>query len=128
MKVDTARAFAENVQQLMQERGDSQLALAKRAGISQRAVGDVVTYGRGHFKNPTLKTVDGIAKAYDVPAWAMLLPGAVSAPEAAGDLTRLVDAFRRLPAQGRSNILRMAELEARYATIGATQQLAETGT
>lgn len=125
MKVDTARAFADNVQQLMWDRGDSQLALAKRAGISQRAVGDVVTYGRGHFKNPTLKTVDGIARAYDVPAWAMLLPGAASQPEAASELPRLVEVFQRLPAEGRMNILRALELEARYAVMGA--RVSETG-
>ena len=68
-KADTVVTIADNVRRFMQARGDSQASLAQRAGVSQRAIGDLMTYGRGHFKNPTVRTIDAIAGAYSIAPW-----------------------------------------------------------
>lgn len=73
-KPDPVVIFADNIRHLMKVRGDSQLRLAQRAGVSQRVVGDLMTYGKGHFKNPTVRTLDALAGAYGVAPWVLLLP------------------------------------------------------
>ena len=121
-KADTVVIIADNVRRLMQARGDSQAALAQRAGVSQRAIGDLMTYGRGHFKNPTMRTVDAIAGAYSIAPWALLLqnlPAESSVLESASDL---LDTFMRLSPIDQETVGRLVSAMNRVETLQDEQQ------
>lgn len=126
MKAEVVQALADNVKRLMADRGDTQASLAKRAGISQRAVGDLMTYGKGHFKNPTVKTVDNLAEAFDLPAWMLLLPGLPLELLKGQRLTKLIENYVEAPEPGRATVDRIAESEVRYA-IAEETSLKKTG-
>lgn len=126
MQKDVVLALADNVKRLMADRGDSQAALAARAKISQRVVGDLLTYGKGHFKNPTMRTVGAIADAFDVPAWMLLLPGLPLELMKSRRVGKLIENYIDAPEEGRANINRIAESEVRYAV--AIDKADRTGT
>lgn len=108
-------ALADNVRRLMADRGDSQANLAARAKVSQRVVGDLLTYGKSHFKNATMRTVGAIAAAFDVPAWMLLLPGLPLELLKSQRVEKLLENYIDAPDEGRANINRIAESEVRYA-------------
>jgi transcriptional regulator with XRE-family HTH domain len=66
--MDLCRQFGLNVKKLRKEAGLSQEAFADRAGLARSYMSDVET-GR---RNPTLKVVERIAGALEVPADALL--------------------------------------------------------
>ena len=111
----------------MADRGDSQANLAARAGISQRAVGDILTYGTSHFKNPTMKVISAVAKAFEMPPWLLMLPGLPLELAKSQRLARLVENYRDAPEEGRATVDRIAESEVRYA-VGVTKAKEKTGT
>ncbi|MBH1745227.1 helix-turn-helix transcriptional regulator [Stenotrophomonas maltophilia] len=114
---DSSRTLADNVRRLMEAAGDTQAKVAKRAGLAQRSVGNVVTYGTTHETSPTLRTVDGIADAYGVPVWMLLLDQVPLEVLQSPELGRLIDNYVKAPASARANIDRVADAEVRYAEI-----------
>ncbi|PJL25917.1 hypothetical protein B9Y64_15445 [Stenotrophomonas maltophilia] len=117
MANDSSRTLADNVRRLMEAAGDTQAKVAKRAGLAQRSVGNVVTYGTTHETSPTLRTVDGIADAYGVPVWMLLLDQVPLEVLQSPELARLIDNYIKAPASARANIDRVADAEVRYAEI-----------
>lgn len=101
----------------MGDRGDSQKSLASRAGLSQRAVGDLLTYGKTHYKSPTLRTADAIADAFNLPLWVLLVPELDLDLMKSPALANLITNFRDAHWDGRLNITRIAESEVRYAVL-----------
>lgn len=99
----------------MDARGDSQAKLAKRAGVSQRAVGDLLTYGQSHEKAPTIRTVSALASAYGVAEWLLMLPDMPVELLSNHRVSTLIQNFAEAPESGRENIARIAESEVRYA-------------
>ncbi len=67
-KGKTKKGFAEVLREVRQEKGLSQEALADLAGLHRNYVSEVE---RG-LKSPSLRTLDQLAHALDVPAWALL--------------------------------------------------------
>lgn len=118
MQKDPVHAMAENVRRLMTDRGDSQKSLADRAGLSQRAIGDLLTYGRGHFKSPTIRTADAIAGALDTTLWALLIPSMDVDLLKSRALLGIIESYRSASTEGRDTILRIAQAESRYARAG----------
>jgi len=114
---DSSRTLADNVRRLMEAAADTQAKVAKRAGLAQRSVGNVVTYGTTHETSPTLRTVDGIADAYGVPVWMLLLDQVPLEVLQSPELARLIDNYIKAPASARANIDRVADAEVRYAEI-----------
>ena len=121
-KVDPVVTIADNVRRFMQARGDSQAALAQRAGVSQRAIGDLMTYGRGHFKNPTVRTVDAIAAAYSVAPWALLLPNFPSDPAVLQSVSTLLGNYLDLETGDRETVDRLVSAMGRGTGGRAVKQ------
>lgn len=119
---DSTLTLARNVKRLMAERGDTQTSVAKRGKISQRAVGYLVTYGATHSTAPTLRTVDGVARAFDVPAWMLFIPDLPIELLRGQDLEHLVGSYQAASPAGRSTINRIAESEVRYAAVAPAAQ------
>lgn len=128
MEKEVVQALADNVRRLMADRKEAQAALAARAGLSQRVVGDLLTYGRTHFKSPTLRTVTAISEAYGVPTWMVLLPGLPIELLKAQAIKSLLTNYIAAPADGRVNIDRVAEAEVRYARAGTEAAPRRSGT
>lgn len=103
------KIIAANVKAL---RGDeSQAKLAKRAGVSQRAISNLE---RGE-QSPTIETVERAAAALKVPAWALMIKfDDVQTLRDVG-LPQVVAAYARTPKDGRDQIKRIADAELRYA-------------
>jgi transcriptional regulator with XRE-family HTH domain len=101
--------IAANVKAL---RGDeSQAKLANRAGVSQRAISNLE---RGE-QSPTIETIDRLAAALRVPAWALMIRfDDVQTLRDAG-LPQVIAAYARTPKDGRDQIKRIADAELRYA-------------
>jgi len=110
MSSKVRNTVAENVRSL---RGsESQQALGRRAGISQRAIGNL----EAMVKAPTVDTIEKLAVALRVEPWALLMPcGDVELLRSAG-LQRLVVTYAAIPGEGRKQIERVAEAEARYSS------------
>lgn len=113
-KTDASMLLAGNVRRLMDANSDSQASLAARAKVSQRAIGDLMTYGRSHFKNPTLKTIEGIAIAYGVPVWVLMLPDAPIDLLNDSSVPSLVEGFVSLGPVGRAAVQNTLSQETRY--------------
>jgi transcriptional regulator with XRE-family HTH domain len=90
--------------------GTTQAALGRRAGLAPAVISD---YVRGH-RNPTLQTIEALARAIDRQAWEFLrgpLPGE-GLPSEAEARQQNIDWFRRLPPSRKA---RAAESSRRFA-------------
>jgi transcriptional regulator with XRE-family HTH domain len=72
MKSDMALALAANTKKLMIEREWSQRELAKRAGLSQTAIGFVTRYQDANDRHAGLDTIEALARAFHVHAAELL--------------------------------------------------------
>lgn len=106
MQSTATLALADNVRQLMARNEWSQRELAKRAGVSQRAVGYLINYKDAQDRHPTTQTVEAVARAFGLQAWELMkptgssrrstapAPPAIDASLLAGAIQAAIDAFR----------------------------------
>jgi transcriptional regulator with XRE-family HTH domain len=121
MLTDEARHIvARNLRALRAAADMSQEALARRAGISQRAVSNA----ERAEQSPTLDTLAALAKAFRVPTFALFLdsPDIV---EQAPRIGKIVHLYQQLAADGRAQVARVAETEARYQATTAADPSAK---
>jgi transcriptional regulator with XRE-family HTH domain len=69
-KSAAVRTLAVNIRRLRKQRGWSQDALAREAGVDQNAVSLI----ENRRANPTIVAIEGLAKALDVPVVELLAP------------------------------------------------------
>lgn len=124
---DSSRTLADNVRRLMEAAGDTQAKVAKRAGLAQRSVGNVVTYGTTHDTSPTVRTVDGLAAAFGVPAWMLFIQDVPLEVLTGQRLNQVIQDYISVPEQGRTNIERVADAEVRYADLPTKARSAKVG-
>lgn len=114
---DAIKGLADNVRRLMEIDGLSQQKLAKRAGLAQRTVSDLLSYGRTSSKSPTLSTIEKIAASFDVPTWLIQVPHLPDDLLRSHRLSRLVENYVEAPERGRENVDRIAESEMHYHVV-----------
>lgn len=110
MSTDTRALLAQNLQILCDVLGKKPAEVAKKAGLSQRSING---WGRGE-KSARIDSVDALARALNVPPWLMIYPNLRGLRADPQRLSFLIDTYSRLPDEGRAQILRVAEAEARY--------------
>lgn len=73
MKYDAASVLADNLAALMGAHEDlsTQGAVGKRSGMDQRTVGRI----KNREHSPTLRQIDGLAAAFGLLPWQLLVPG-----------------------------------------------------
>ena len=125
MQINATLALADNVRRLVADSGVSQDELAKRAGISQRAVGYLVNYRDEHDRHPTTQTVEALARAFDVEVWQLMMPDMPLDLIQSKRMARLIENYRDAPEGGRAQVERIAESEVRYAV--AESALSQSG-
>lgn len=115
MESNPTLALAENVRRLMTDAELSQEGLAKRAGISQRAVGYLVNYKDAQDRHPTTQTIAAIALAFDLQVWQLMMPNLPFELVRSKRLAKLIENYVDAPESGRAQVERIAESEVRYA-------------
>ena len=116
MRMDstTRHTIAANVRRLRTAAGWSQSELARRtAGVAQTTI-SALEKGR---KSPSAETLDDLAHALRVPAWALFLPNIPTDADILRHADRLVQRYLTVPDRGRQTIDTIAEAEARYASV-----------
>jgi len=117
MGTDATSVLAENVRRLYLDLGWSQVELARRAGLAQKTVNDLLNYGRTVKKTPTLATVESIAAAFGISPWHLQIPDLPLDLLKGQRVDKLVENFRDSSELGRENVLRIAESEVRYQVV-----------
>lgn len=118
------RTVATNVRRLMDYRSLAQPQLAQKAGIGQTTLSSLLRYGEGTDKVATLGTVAALARALGVEPWMLQIPDMPIDVMLDKRVERVIDGYIEAGQEGRANICRVAESEARYSTFGGGQQKA----
>jgi transcriptional regulator with XRE-family HTH domain len=95
---------------LMAETKLSGAEVARLAGISSKSVNNML-HGR---HGPNLDHVEAVAGVFQLTGWQLILPGLRSDIARNGHLDALMQHYTDASTEGRANIDRVAELEARY--------------
>jgi transcriptional regulator with XRE-family HTH domain len=110
-KLTTMAAVARNLRTLMEREAMTQLKLAKKSGVSQRTISNVLTESH----EPGVETVDQLAKVFKLEGWQLQMPDLP--PELLGSdlVDRTVGALVQASPKGREMIADLAEREAHYS-------------
>lgn len=107
--------LADNVRRLMAAQGWSHTELAKRAGISQRAVSYLINYKDAQDRHPTTGTIERIAEAFGLQVWQLMIPSLPLELLQSQRFSKLIENYRDAPETGRRQVERIAESEVKYA-------------
>lgn len=110
MKRDTRQVVIDNINMLLEVSGDSQHDLAKRLGWKQSTISNMLS-GRHHI---SIERADAIAQAYGLEGWHLLLRGLPRDLHESETISALFANYLKSSSMGRTNINRVAEMEARY--------------
>jgi transcriptional regulator with XRE-family HTH domain len=104
------QTLAANLKMLMAETRLSGAEVSRLAGISSKSVNNML-----HARHsPNLDDVEKVAAVFSLNLWQLILPGLRSDLAKNGHLDALMQHYAESSAEGRANIDRVAELEARY--------------
>ncbi|MDN5924169.1 MAG: helix-turn-helix domain-containing protein [Xanthomonadales bacterium] len=118
-------AIRDNVQQLMQCHGGmSQRELAKKAGLSQSAVGYLLRYRDVNDRHPTTSTIESVAQVFGLEAWQLMVPNQPIELLLSQQLDAHLTDFLKLNADGRAAVDRITAVEVRVAGAEKTPQQA----
>jgi DNA transposition AAA+ family ATPase len=112
-RITTMQALAENVRSLMERDSLTQKQLAKRAGVSQRTISNVLNASH----ETGIETVDRIAAVWGLQGWELQMRNLPPELLGTGILRRTVGALTVATPKGREMIAELAEREAHYSKI-----------
>lgn len=112
MDATIRKILAANIFRLRTDNNWSQTTLAKKSGVVQSAISYLE---KAEGKSPTLDTIEGLATAFGVPSWTLLVPTDNMPPDKIREMSHVVSTYTLLPANGQQQVARIAEAEARYA-------------
>lgn len=108
---DLREILARNVRFLMADRGWKQLETAKKAGLSQKTISNILN----RRKDTQLSYVEKLAGAFGLSPWHLMLPELDKEVIGNGRVDRLLLDFISASDHGRDVISRIAEHEANYS-------------
>ncbi len=111
----TGLALAKNLQLLMEHNRLTQAQLAKRSGVAQSTLSNLLDTSNPLEINPRAKTIDQLAEVFGIPPWQMLIPNLPIDLLASPQLGALISNYATASASGRETIDRIASAEVRYA-------------
>lgn len=106
---DAKEVVARNVRALLAEKGWTHKDLQKRSGVAQTTISHIVRTG-----STTTGRLDAIAKAVGLPGWALMVPKFPGISVLRG-LAEVAELYLSCEDDGRAQIQRIAEAEARFA-------------
>lgn len=101
--------LARNLRYLMDREHLSEQACAKRAGVSQKSVNNVLH----HRTTTSLDIVDKLAAAFGLQGWHLILPNLPDELIGSNSIAQLYEAYSSATPEGRELIDHIAEREAR---------------
>jgi len=104
----TKTVLARNLRHLMEDRRWDQLTLAKKSGVSQKTISNILR----QEKVPTLDTVESIAQAFGLNLWHLIMPTLVDDLQSQTSIRSVYNAFIKSSERGKAFILTVAEREA----------------
>jgi transcriptional regulator with XRE-family HTH domain len=110
-KLTTTEAVAKNLRRLMDVNGLTQVQVAKRAGVSQRHISNVLNA----VSEPGIEKINKIARVFGLHGWQLQMPNLPEDMLVGGVVTRVIDALTQASPEGREMIGRLAEREAHYS-------------
>lgn len=102
--------LAANVKRLRDAEGWSQPDLARVSGVAQTTISAI----ENAKHKASIEKVESLARAFRMPTWALLMPDIDPALFRGNGLNKIVNAYIALPQDGRNEIARVSEREARY--------------
>lgn len=93
----------------------SQRELAKRAKISQRAIGYLLNYKDEQDRHPTTQTIEAVAAAFGIPVWQLMIPDIPYDLLVSRRFEKLIENYVEASPDGRASVERVAESEVRYS-------------
>lgn len=112
MEPNVKETLAANVLALREHHGWSQTELEKRSGVKQTTISAV----ERAVHAATIDTLSGLAYAFRVSPWSLLIPGVSPANHRTG-ASKLLEVYVQLPDSGREQLDRVADAESRYHAI-----------
>jgi len=109
-KPTTRQVVIANIRALMAAAEDSEHSLAKKAGMRQSTLNNMLS-GR---HNISIERAEMIAKVYGLDGWHLLLRDLPSDLRQSRTISALVSSYIASSSEGRQHISRVAEREARY--------------
>jgi transcriptional regulator with XRE-family HTH domain len=106
----TRDTLAINLTMLMAEARWNQVELAKRSGVSQRQISNILRKESGC----SVEHADALAKAFGLQGWHLIMPS-LPADVRNGAIPALLQRYAAATAEGRKAIDRVAELESRFS-------------
>jgi len=116
----TKEWLASNLRALMEDREYTQVALARKAGLDQKTISNIINPDRNEY-TPTLAVVEAIAGVFDVPVYQILIDELPLDLLKNHQIHKLVDSYKMTGKEGRRNVSRVAEREADYENIIKTK-------
>lgn len=111
-KTSTVENFANNLRLLMRLGGLNQTELAKKSGVSQKTISNILNNGQ----NPTIETADLLAAAFGLEGWHLIMPNLPTDLVSSPTIEALFNSFLGASTGGREMIIKVAEREAEYNT------------
>jgi len=110
-KLTTTEAVAKNLRRLMEVYNLSQPQVAKKAGVSQRTVSNILNAAN----EPGIEKINKIARAFGLQGWQLQMPNIPDDLLSSGVVPKVMDALMKATPEGREMIQRLAEREAHYS-------------
>lgn len=115
MKPSTKEVFANNLRHLMKLADLNQTELAKKAGVSQKSISNILSGGQA----PTIETAEKLAEPFGLKGWHLIMSGLPDDLISSPSIERLFSSYTNASSEGRKLIDMVAEREAKYQSDGA---------
>lgn len=112
---EMALAVAGNLQRLMDADQISQAQLAKKTGIGQSTISNLLSVAKPLEINPRMSTLVQLGAHFGVPAWMFLVGDLPLDLLRGGRIAAMIHNYTAATDEGRQTIDRVAESEVRYA-------------
>lgn len=110
-KTPPRQTLAANLRYLMDLEHLSETKLAKRSGVAQRTINDILN----QKSSATLDTVQALAAAFGLNLWHLIMPNLPDDLKKSPSISRLYASYVRASPEGRKFIEMAAEREASYS-------------
>lgn len=120
---EEAKHLARNLRLLMDHHEDNQKKLAKRSGVSQKTISNILN--PGDEKTTGLDKIALIARAYNLQCWHLLYPNLPIEILANSSIEKFVDNYVHAPKELREAWARVAEVSAQYEAVAVNSTSAK---
>ena len=110
-KTNNAAIIGANIRKIIEARGWSENELARKARVSQKMVNNICNVN--FDANPTLESLEKIAKALNVPVWRLMIPGQTVEQLQNAAVNELVEHAITLDTEAAAYVLTVAKRETR---------------